>query len=45
MAAHSLLRLVMPVYNEAFLVDKVSRIVEKAVRKMPELRMTERVNP
>ena len=40
MAAHSLLRLVMPVYNEAFLVDKVSRIVEKAVRKMPELRVT-----
>jgi glycosyltransferase involved in cell wall biosynthesis len=30
----------MPVYNEAFLVDKVSRIVEKAVRKMPELRVT-----
>lgn len=40
MAAHSLLRLVMPVYNEAFLVDKFSRIVEKAVRKMPELRVT-----
>ena len=40
MAAHPLLRLVMPVYNEAFLVDKVSRIVEKAVRKMPELRVT-----
>ena len=40
MAAHSLLRLVMPVYNEAFLVDEVSRIVEKAVRKMPELRVT-----
>jgi glycosyltransferase involved in cell wall biosynthesis len=30
----------MPVYNEAFLVDEVSRIVEKAVRKMPELRVT-----
>jgi glycosyltransferase involved in cell wall biosynthesis len=30
----------MPVYNVAFLVDKVSRIVEKAVRKMPELRVT-----
>ena len=40
MAAHSLLRLVMPVYNEAFLVDEVCRSVEKAVRKMPELRVT-----
>ena len=40
MAARSSLRLVMPVHNEILLVDEVCQAVEKAVRKMPELRVT-----
>ena len=40
MAARSSLRLVMPVHNEILLVDEVCQSVEKAVRKMPELRVT-----
>jgi len=40
MASRSSLRLVMPVHNEIPLVDEVCRSVEKAVRKMPELRVT-----
>jgi len=40
MASRSSLRLVMPVHNEILLVDKVCQAVEKAVRKMPELRVT-----
>ena len=40
MAARSSVRLVMPVHNEILLVDEVCQSVEKAVRKMPELRVT-----
>lgn len=40
MASRSSLRLVMPVHNEILLVDEVCQAVEKAVRKMPELRVT-----
>ena len=40
MAARSSLRLVMPVHNELLLVDEVCRSIEKAVRKMPDLRVT-----
>ena len=40
MAARSSLRLVMPVHNEILLVDEVCQAVGKAVRKMPELRVT-----
>jgi len=40
MATRSSLRLVLPIHNEISLVDEISRSVEKAVRKMPELRVT-----